>query len=198
MPGDSFSPVRFPHRPLKQADESCKHETSTCQVRTYRWGHDVSQFQTVPWKLKQTEKKSGTAYPIVSRTSGQLTVRAIRNIYVEKITYCSIDDQPAPRSSFILSPPPTSGQQPLYLLVFWQASTHLAAFNDMIRCYHNHSCLQYFCYCNSCCLMRYLSYGKLYCSALCLFYVASVLLFITSEYEQNTSFYAVRGRLQND
>ena len=45
---DLHSPAGFPHRPLKQRSQSCKHETSTCQVRIYRWDDRVSQLQTIP------------------------------------------------------------------------------------------------------------------------------------------------------
>jgi len=38
----------FPHRALKQRSQSCKHETSICEVGTYRWDDGVSQLQAIP------------------------------------------------------------------------------------------------------------------------------------------------------
>jgi len=55
MPTDLYSPIGFPHWPLKQESQSCKHETSTCQVRTRRWDDCVSQLQAIPesWNMQE-------------------------------------------------------------------------------------------------------------------------------------------------
>jgi len=62
MLADLYSPVGFPHGPLKQRSQSFKHETSTCQVRTFRWDYGVSQLQAILEEAERDKKKPQRAY----------------------------------------------------------------------------------------------------------------------------------------